>query len=101
MGFFEPTSLDVKPPTAEERESKPAGIISRLKEAATGPNTKDSDKKTDVGDVLMLDQYRSVADYKAQQKTEVTFKVRLRRDWQRVCVSPSVAVTPPRMHQRV
>eukprot|EP00051_Salpingoeca_urceolata_P022441 m.365161 g.365161 ORF g.365161 m.365161 type:complete len:738 (+) comp19971_c0_seq14:2102-4315(+) len=72
LDFFEPDATDIKPPTASERDQKPASIVDKL----LGKQDELEEARPDVvvGEVLILDQYRAVADYKKQEKTEVSLK---------------------------
>eukprot|EP00055_Hartaetosiga_balthica_P010878 m.47770 g.47770 ORF g.47770 m.47770 type:complete len:729 (+) comp7358_c0_seq1:77-2263(+) len=70
LEFFDATSTDIKPPSEEERERKPKPLLKKIL-STDSPST--NDKEINIGDVMSLDQYRAVANYKSQAKNELTF----------------------------
>ncbi|EGD82361.1 hypothetical protein PTSG_03026 [Salpingoeca rosetta] len=60
LEFFDAASTDIKPPSQGERERKPPSLLKRM-------------ISTDTKDMMSLEQYRAVADYRKQDKNELTF----------------------------
>eukprot|EP00045_Choanoeca_perplexa_P015594 m.198012 g.198012 ORF g.198012 m.198012 type:complete len:768 (-) comp17035_c0_seq1:2262-4565(-) len=71
MEFFEAQALDIQPPSQEERERKPEGMLKKMlgKDAEQEPA-----REIQVGDVMVLSQYRAVSGYTKQDRKELSFK---------------------------
>eukprot|EP00053_Salpingoeca_punica_P007241 m.66658 g.66658 ORF g.66658 m.66658 type:complete len:917 (-) comp14059_c0_seq1:167-2917(-) len=71
LDFLEAKKDDIRPPTQDERERKSQGMVAKL---LGGDQSEEPVHDPQIGDVMVLERYRAVADYTQRNRNELTFK---------------------------